>query len=298
MDKEISQPLNEVFNKHFEETYKDLCLDLKGLLFEANSKKQSVRLGQFKSDLYEKIQLFSAKRISSNGLMPDAYTEHLFQEYKYRMAEYEEPIIDFFISEHLATIKDNFQGKELAIPENIQLDESQTVELIAKRQASKYLLEKLHLVSDSLNPEEILEFVSFENLNSKSDISDFQDSEMPISAGDSEQIKRLKKEFTLMRQMIAFKYLIKHFEHKSAGADITKLAEFARFLTGRELGAATIKNTNIYKFLNLPFRKLSSSQIRDYEFVINYFQDLGMNKIVNEMKSEIENSKKKSENIG
>ncbi len=298
MDKEISQPLNEVFNNHFEETYKDLCLDLKSSLFEPNGKKLYVRLGQFKNDLYEKIQLFSAKRISSNGLMPDAYTENLFQEFKYRMAEYEEPIIDFFISEHLNTIKEKFRGKELALPENIQLDEVQTVELIAKWQAAKHLLGKLHQVSDSSNPEEIVEFVSFENLNRKSDISDFQDSEMPISTGDTDQIKRFKKDFTLMRQMIAFKYLIKHFEHKSAGADITKLAEFARFLTGRELGAASIKNTNIYKFLNLPFRKLNSSQIRDYEFVINYFQDLGMNKIVNEMKSEIENSKKKSENIG
>ena len=157
MKEHLKGKLNLIFKSSFEEKYKDLCPDLKSLLFEPKGKKLSVLFGQFRNDLYEKIQLFSAKRISSNGLMPDAYTEHLFQEYKYRMAEYEDPIIDFFISEHLNTIKGKFQGKELAIPENIQLDEVQTVELIAKWKAAKILLEKLHQVSDSSNREEILE---------------------------------------------------------------------------------------------------------------------------------------------
>ena len=101
-----------------------------------------------------------------------------------------------------------------------------------------------------------------------------------------------------MRQMIAFKYLIKHIEIKSAGSDVTKFAELARFLTGRDLGASHIKNSNVYKFLNLPLRKLTNSQIRDFEYVITYFQDLGMTKIVSEMQSEIDKAKQKSENIG
>lgn len=298
MDKEISQPLNEVFNTHFEETYKDLYLDLKSSLFEPNGKKLSVRVSQFKSTLYEKIQLFSAKRISSNGLMPDVYTEALFQEYKYRIKEYEEPIIDYFISEHLEAIKEKYRSVELAIPENIDLNEEITVELIAEWQAAVQLLERLHMVKDSFIVEEILEFVAYENLGDGNMIVDFKDEAIPITIGDSDQVKRFKRNFTMMRQMIAFKYLIKHIEIKSAGADITKFAEFARFMTGRDLGATNIKNANVYKFFSMPLRKLTKSQVRDFEYVIAYFQDLGMTKIVAEMQAEIDKAKQKSENIG
>lgn len=237
MDKKISQPLNEAFNIHFEETYKEFCLDLKSLLFEPKGKKLSVLLGQYKSNLYEKIQLFSAKRISSNGLMPDVYTEYLIQEYKYRMSEYEEPIIDYFISEHLAAIKEKFHGKELAIPENIQLDEIQTVELIAKWQAAKYLFEKLLNISDSNTLDEILEKIRFDYFDEQEEIEDIEEE----ATSDEPKGKGL----SMKQQTIIISYMLNALG--SRFVDKTAKAKFVQKLTEKSYD-------NIYDVVRDPLR--------------------------------------------
>lgn len=262
--------LQSIYNKHFEGTYKDLCLDLKSLLFEPKGKKLSVLLGQYKSDLFEKIQLFSAKRISSNGLMPDAYTEHLFQEYKYRISEYEEPIIDFFISEHLANIKAKFQGKELAIPENIQLDEVQTVELIANRQASKYLLEKLFTVSENETLEGILEKIRFDYFD-EVDIAE----EIPEEViSDTPLIKGL----SMRQQTIIITYMLNALGTRFV--DKTVKAKFVQKLTEKSYDniydivrdPLRYKNYNLFKkdmdivrdeFLKLDLQELAEKVLED-----------------------------------
>lgn len=263
MEKENQNPLQNTFNNRFEETYKDLCLDLKSTLFEPNGKKLSVRLGQFKNDLYEKIQLFSAKRISSNGLMPDAYTEYLFQEYKYRMAEYEEPIIDFFISEHLDTIKEKFQGKELAMPENIQFDEVQTVELIAKWQASKYLLEKLFTVLETDALDVILEKIRFDYFDEVEEPEEVPEELIPDS--------KTEKGLSMRQQTIIITYMLNALGTRFV--DKTVKAKFVQKLTEKSYD-------NIYDIVRDPLRyknynlfKKDMDKVRD-EFLKLDLQEL------------------------
>jgi hypothetical protein len=92
-------------------------------------------------------------------------------------------------------------------------------------------------------------------------------------------------EFTTSRQVLAMHYL---FEHCNVvNVDTTEKARFIQFLTGREINAKNIGNTNIYKKLKSPFPQSEKSLINDLQFIRTYFEKLGLIEIVNKINKEI-----------
>lgn len=92
-------------------------------------------------------------------------------------------------------------------------------------------------------------------------------------------------EFTTSRQVLAMHYL---FEYCNVvNIDTTEKARFIQFLTGREVNAKNIGNTNIYKKLKSPFPQSEKTLINDLQFIRTYFEKLGLIEIVSKINKEI-----------
>jgi len=97
------------------------------------------------------------------------------------------------------------------------------------------------------------------------------------------------KEYTIARQVLAIHYMLEQLG-VSQYIDKTEIARFAQFLTGRELGASNIKNTNIYKRVNSVLSNSEKAAESDLQFVREYFEKLGLSLISEKITKEI-NSK-------
>lgn len=93
------------------------------------------------------------------------------------------------------------------------------------------------------------------------------------------------KEFTLARQVLATNYLLDYAGVKNV--DITAKAKFIQFLTGKQLGAKSIHNTEIYKKLRNPFPANEAALTKDLQFIRNYFEELGLTPIVVKINKEL-----------
>ncbi|RYD54579.1 MAG: hypothetical protein EOP56_18820, partial [Sphingobacteriales bacterium] len=85
------------------------------------------------------------------------------------------------------------------------------------------------------------------------------------------------KDFTTARQVLAIHYLFDYCN--VANVDNTAKARFTQFLTGKETGAKTIKNTTIYKKFRNPFSSDNRTLMDDLKFIRVYFEELGLNEI-------------------
>ena len=92
-------------------------------------------------------------------------------------------------------------------------------------------------------------------------------------------------EFTLARQVLAIHYLLSHFG--ASDYDKTNVARFIQFLTGKELGAKNIVNTNIYKRLKNPFPKDNRTLKADLAFVRDHFEKIGLPDLALKLTKEI-----------
>lgn len=93
------------------------------------------------------------------------------------------------------------------------------------------------------------------------------------------------KEFTTTRQVLAVHYLLDYCDVR--GIDSTAKARFIQFLTGKEIGAANIKNTTIYKRVRSPFVKNDKKLVEDLQFIRKYFEELGLKEIAESITKEI-----------
>lgn len=84
-------------------------------------------------------------------------------------------------------------------------------------------------------------------------------------------------DFTLPRQILAIRYLLKNSGVNSI--DNTVIARFIQFLTNREFKATEIKDTRIYKELGRSLKNKPDPD--DLQFVLDYFKKLGIENIVN-----------------
>jgi hypothetical protein len=102
---------------------------------------------------------------------------------------------------------------------------------------------------------------------------------------DALELNTGNPEFTTSRQVLAMHYL---FEHCNVvNVDTTEKARFIQFLTGREINAKNIGNTNIYKKLKSPFPQSEKTLINDLQFIRTYFEKLGLIEIVSKINKEI-----------
>ena len=92
------------------------------------------------------------------------------------------------------------------------------------------------------------------------------------------------RDFTLARQNLAIHYLLKH---SRLGNDIdkTNVARLIQLITGRE-GNKEIKNTRIYKFVQSPLMSEKTLK-QDLQFIRPYFENLGLQAIVDDINKEI-----------
>ncbi len=113
-----------------------------------------------------------------------------------------------------------------------------------------------------------------------------------ISNGSNFEIQNgiEKKEFTLARQVLMVHYLLKNLGI-SPDINKTEIARFIQFLTGKELNSKNIKNTNIYKKVGSPFSLTDKATQKDLQFIRSYFENLGLNDIVNQINAEINSNK-------
>lgn len=92
--------------------------------------------------------------------------------------------------------------------------------------------------------------------------------------------KTTPSEFTVHRQLLAIYYLLDElgvtFEH----VDKTKVSRMAQLLTGRESDIEKTQNTYVYRSLKKMFSRSEKVIKEDLAFIIPYFKELGLEKIV------------------
>ncbi len=275
---------NEAYKQKYKEIYNELEAHAIGLLNSPTGKKLSFKLINLRAEVSEKLKLFSMVRISKDTLDLDSYTHELFNEYEIKMHEYEVPRIEYFLDEHLENLQKKFANEKSCIPQNRTLSKGQTAELIGKHEATKLFKEHLYDIEDSDDLDIVFKKISLEGYKVIYE-------PIQIDLNDTTQESKLKLKFTSARQILAIKYLL-NFVEESHSYDNTKLAEFIQFLTGKELGAKKISNTNIYKKINKIFNNTYPEKVEDLEYIKKYFDNLNLKEIAEEIEIEINSSSK------
>lgn len=94
--------------------------------------------------------------------------------------------------------------------------------------------------------------------------------------------KKANKEFTTARQTMAIVELLRKLGVTAENTDKTQIARFIQFITGKETGSKTIKNTNIYKNLS-GTGKTNKGYDKDCSFVATYFRSIGLLDLADEL---------------
>lgn len=111
-----------------------------------------------------------------------------------------------------------------------------------------------------------------------------------------EEVKRMKEEkheaseplkgATIAQQVLAVHYLLDAVD-VNGKTDKTEVARFIQMLTGKELGAAKIADTSIYKKVKKPLAENDKQAEEDLRFIRPYFEKLGLKSIVAKINKEI-----------
>jgi len=107
---------------------------------------------------------------------------------------------------------------------------------------------------------------------------------------NNQDTKKKKSQFTVPRQLLAIRYLMKYAKIDTAITDTTKLIRLAQLITGREENKEA-GNTNLYRQWNSLFKKDSNRRIQDLVFVKEYFEALELGEVVRFIENEIEEIK-------
>lgn len=94
-------------------------------------------------------------------------------------------------------------------------------------------------------------------------------------------------EHTTARQVLAMHYILGELGVTAMSIDRTEIARFIQFLTGKELNAKDIKNTNIYKRVGNLLSHSEKSNEADLQYIRNYFEKIGLVKIAEKISKEI-----------
>lgn len=228
---------------------------------------------EFKSESYDALDSFSMKRTSPNNRMPDQYTEALFREYEYRMPRYSEPIIDYFIEEHLDDLKEKHKDKKHTIPENISFTPKKTVELIARWQATDSFLKRLNKYPDNVDIKVLLDKMrlDYQEPEPKQTCSDGNDAEKPAN----------EKDLTMRQQVIILTYMLEALGSKFVDKTVT--ARFVKKLTGKNYD-------NIYDAVREP-HKYNDAKLfkKDMKVVREEFMKLDLQDLANKVLKDSDN---------
>lgn len=91
------------------------------------------------------------------------------------------------------------------------------------------------------------------------------------------------KEFTTARQVLAISLLLEEIGITSNNTDKTEIARFIQFLTGRQMNAKDIKNTDIYKRIGQKLNHSDKRTIKDLQFVRTFFENMEDQSIVDKI---------------
>lgn len=274
--------LDLLFSLTFDKSYQEFLHNAMITLTENNGKALYFKRNAINETLNETFKTIDAKRIAPGNYIPDSYTHDLIRNYFNHRGDYETNPVTYFIEEHLEQIKERHKDRELSIPGNIQLTKQETVELLARYEALGIFLRRL----DSIEKVDTLDIVraklSKDGYKAGTSAAD-QQAEASLGEDQDNTTSGFGKEFTVSRQILAIKYLLRFAGFDEKQTDKTKIAAFIRFLTGRQPKAKHIRNTGIYDRL----RENPPETIADLEFIRKYFFDLKLAEIVSLIDDEI-----------
>lgn len=280
--------LDQIYTNSLQKSYQELLLNTLKELKRDTGKVLFVKRNLVNEHLQETFKVLTMKKINPGNYLPNYYTHEVIRSFHTRKNDYETNPVTYFINEYLPQIKESYRNSEHSIPEHISMNDQELVELMGKYEAFILFLDRLESI-DKADTVKICE----KKLSFKGYIREIFPA-LEVESGilnandDNEQSDKYKKGFTVNRQVLAIKYLFRHSGLSSNERDNTNIAEFIQFLTGRELGAKAIKNTNIYK------RVISSKpeNSKDLVFIRKFFLDLKLPEIVNLIDKEIKSASK------
>jgi hypothetical protein len=288
-DVAFEKALNKGFNK--------LLSDLKYNLNNINGLSKRQKLDKFRTEIIELlVGRFKFKFGKHIGKI-DPYLSGLIKIFAERKRKSKGVYVTNFIENDLYDFQFDFRTVELAIPWLSTMPYRETIDLLAD-----YLSQCLFLKATK--------DLDFENDDETNLIIELLRSKDPIHTEDYEQfayafegdeisdkpvknatkiIKGTESEFSLARQVLVLHYIFGELGIK--GVDNTEKARFVQLLTGKEINAKTIKNTNTYKLMRNPFSISDNQLLKDLQFIRNYFEKLGLATIVKKINDEIEKHK-------
>lgn len=108
----------------------------------------------------------------------------------------------------------------------------------------------------------------------------------PVAILETEETQGKNKGFTSARQVLAIHYLL--IEAGISPVDnLTVVARFVQFVTGREINAKRIQDTTIYKRVVQPFKLNDDELQKDLIYVKKFFETLNLSTIVAQIDQEI-----------
>lgn len=106
--------------------------------------------------------------------------------------------------------------------------------------------------------------------------------------GQNAMERNSNPDFTLHRQVLAIYYLFEYNKVTKQNTNVTDMARFTQFLTGREGNTSKIQNTGIYKEWGMVLGKNEKRNQQDLEFVKGRFLKLGMSEIVRMIENDMD----------
>jgi len=279
-----------IYSKEFDKIYEGFFKKAISAFKNKTEKKPYIIRNELIDPINEHFKALTMKNISPMNYSADMYTNDLLGNFKNHYDDYTINPVTNFINEYFQEIKDRNKSVNHNIPKNFNLNPKQTVEFLAKHDAMKLFIDRMYFIHNGDNLEICEQKISRKGYTPqiipalKTETEHYH-----ADSDDDEQKKKLKKEFTLSRQILAIKYLFKLINHKGIYYDDTKMGEFVRFLTGRELGAIDIRDATIYKKI----LSKAPARVNDLRYIKGFFEDLHLKEIVDIIDKEIDSATKK-----
>jgi hypothetical protein len=268
-DKLKEKEMYQLYRAYYLLEYNDLVIITKKTLSAKDGRKLTVKLRDYISEVSEKYDSFTRKRLSPTNLIPDYYTETLFREFKSFIGEMDDGqhCIGAFITRHLGSIRERFarseRSEQRAYPEHYAFDEGNTIRLIARWEATGDFLERLMTVPETDPLKTILE-----KLNP--DYRNLSETE-PMETDNGINLTMEAKSLSMRQQTIILCYLL----DKIGGRNInySDRARFIKKLTRMSLD-------NIYDVVRNPLEYNSYNSFKkDMTIVWNELNMLGLNEL-------------------
>lgn len=172
-----------------------------------------------------------------------------------------------------------------------EITDSELKTIINKIDVRSFEQDSLRLLAESDSPTKTMVYLLIHHHSKLKELHFLEEQLRELKLGvASMDLPEGNKEFTTARQVLAVYYLLSELDVHGK-TDKTEIARFVQFLTGKEIKAAKITDTNIYKKIKKPLSKSDHQQVADLKFIKQYFEKLGLDNIVSVIDKDIQSYK-------